>query len=533
MTSPLWPHQEYGIDATVEAIHGGCRRVLLTSPTGMGKSRMVTSLIEHYTGRGWHAILYSNRKLLTEQLQRTLAAAGIKCGVRAAGHQDQRELPVQIGSIATEVSRVGDGIGEWNIHGLGQRCLALVDEAHCQTGPETRRIYDRHAAAGHVLVGVTATPIDLGGLYDRLVVAGNTSAGRGCGALVRAVHYGPDEPDLKALKNLREGEDLSAAQQRKVLNHTNLWGRVLTWFEKLNPEHKPTILFACGVAESLWFAQQFMARGISAAHIDGDDVWFQGKMYQSTPLLRQEVLDAGRLGTVRVLCNRFVLREGIDCPWLAHGIFATIFGSLGSYLQAGGRLIRGFPGLSSVTIQDHGANWWRHGSLNADRVWELDTTNTRLAGQRSDRLRAKKDKEPYRCPQCAAIQMSRRCDQCGHENEKRSRPVFQVDGSYRELTGDIFEPRRVAKFQGAEGLWIRTYWRCRKAKKPMTFRQAFGLYASQYHWQWPNQEEWKFMPLQDSDVYREIASVPMDQLRGTKACQTAEPVVPPSSGEGT
>ena len=58
-----------------------------------------------------------------------------------------------------------------------------------------------------------------------------------------------------------------------------------------------------------------------------------------------------------VLCNRFVC-AGIDAPWLAHGIFATIFTSLQSYLQSGGRLLRSFPGIDAVTIR-HGGNWWR------------------------------------------------------------------------------------------------------------------------------------------------------------------------------
>jgi DNA repair protein RadD len=510
----MWPHQESGCDGVVGAIHNGCRRVLLTSPTGMGKSRMVCWLIDYYTRQGWHAVLYSNRKLLTKQLQKTLAAAGIPCGVRAAGHPDERDKPVQISSIATEIQRVGDKIGDWTIHGLHQRCLAILDEAHCQTGEQARAIFDRHHAAGHILLGVTATPIDLGGIYDRLIVAGNTSAGRKCGALVKAIHYGPDEPDLRALKGLREGADISEQQQRKVLNQALLWGRVLPWFEKLNPAHHPTILFATGVKESLWFAQQFEARGIPAAHIDGDNVWFGGKFYQSTPLVRQEVLDASREKRIVVLCNRFVLREGIDCPWLAHGIFATIFGSLQTYLQAGGRLLRAHPGISAVTVQDHGGNWHRHGSLNADRAWALDDTAASVVGKRTDRLRAKKESEPYRCPKCAQIVMTRTCP-CGYESQMRSRPVAQVDGSLKEVAGDIYPPRKIAKFQGAEAKWCVMYFRSKSMKKdPRTFRAAFGLYARE-NWGLYPQIGWRFTPKNEADQYRLVKDVPMERLHGS------------------
>src|SRR5262249_18752567 len=159
-------------------------------------------------------------------------------------------------------------------------------------------------------------------------------------------------------------------------------------FERLNPLHRRTILFAPGVPESIWFAEQFVKKGVSAVHIDGENVWVNGTLYESSRTAREDVLAASKEGRIVVLCNRFVLREGIKAPWLVHGILATVFGSLQSYLQAGGRLLRAYPGLESVSLQDHGGNWWRHDSLNADREWRLEDTNTSVAGRREDRMRA-------------------------------------------------------------------------------------------------------------------------------------------------
>ena len=84
----------------------------------------------------------------------------------------------------------------------------------------------------------------------------------------------------------------------------------MEWFNKLNPERRPTILFAPGVKESIWFAEQLAAQNIRAAHIDGDGYWFNGQ-YENTndPDERGRVLDELRSGGVQILCNRFVARE--------------------------------------------------------------------------------------------------------------------------------------------------------------------------------------------------------------------------------
>src|SRR5262249_13670995 len=160
------------------------------------------------------------------------------------------------------------------------------------------------------------------------IVAGTNSELRQCGALVPCQHFGPDEPDLRKFKKLQAGRDLSEADNVAAIMRPGIFGRVWDSFEKINPAHKPSILFAPGVKESVWCAEQFVSRGVSAAHIDGENVWVDGKWYRSSREARGDILAASREGRIVVLCNRFVLREGVNATWLAHGIFATVFGSL-------------------------------------------------------------------------------------------------------------------------------------------------------------------------------------------------------------
>ena len=508
LVKPLWVHQKRGIDEVLALIHAGYRRICLTSPTGGGKTRMIAELAADFLGRGQGVVLYTNRKLLLEQLSLEMSRFGLSHGVRAAGVERGYDLPFQVASIQTEHSRRL----ERPIHDAG---LAVIDEAHCQVGEMARRIIDGHTQEGGAVVGVTATPLDLGGLYDQLVIAGTVSELRACGALVACKHVGCDEPDLRNIGKVPMGQDLSEKQNVKAIMVPGVHARVIDWFRKLNPEQKPTILFGPGKAESLWFAEQFAAAGTTAAHIDGEEVWVNGKLYRSSREARAEVLEMSADGRIRVLCNRFVLREGIDAPWLSHGIFATVFGSLQSYLQSGGRLLRSHPSLTAVTLQDHGGNWWRHGSLNADRAWNLGLTSHIVAGLREDKLRTKKLREPIRCPRCSVVNVwnGQACPCCGFQPidpNKKSRPVVQADGSLREHEGDIFRPRRVSQRNDAAKRWQSMYYRAKKAG--LTFRQAEAVSAKENNWSWPSRQL-PLMPKAEIDFFQKVADVPPERLR--------------------
>lgn len=529
MPPPLWPHQSRAIDEIVAHVNRGVRRILLTSPTGGGKSRIMWELIAKLLAeREWKSVVYTNRRLLVDQLVKVLTAAGVEVGVRAAGRHPRPDIPVQVSSIQTEESRVYKRKGhlKWELH---QAQFVVIDECHLNSGKKEASVAAKvkrdHFAAGAVILEVTATPLDLDGTAEVVVVAGTNSELRATRppALVLARHYAPDEPDLRyiGLTEVTKTNDLSEPQTKKLMGQVDkdgkaniklqrLFGRVLDWFDVLNPERKPTILFAPGVAESRWFAQEFTAWGISAAHIDGDDIWTVGSGdLEATSTTRNELLEMSRDGTLTVLCNRFVLREGVDCPWLGHGIFATAFGSLQSYLQSGGRLLRAFPGLDHVTIQDHGGNWWRHGSLNADRHWPLGCSSRVASGQREDGLRDKKVKEPMRCPQCACIMVSLRCV-CGFVLDPRAktRPVVQENGSLLMMEGDIFRERVEQMRPDTQQLWDKCFWRARNGG--MTFRGAVGLFFQENGY-WPPRTLAN-MPAHHDDQWLKVGDVNRDDL---------------------
>jgi DNA repair protein RadD len=508
MLLPDWPHQQFGTHAVVDAIGRGVRRLILTCPTGGGKSRIMTNLILWASARGLKSSLYTNRKMLIDQTSGVLDKAGIAHGVRAAGHWSNLDEPVQISSVQTELSRVVKR-GEWPIH---QSQLVLVDEGHLFNNPSSKKLIDRHLGGGATVVYVTATPLDLDGCADELIVAGTTSELRACGALVRANHVACSEPDFKAHRRLMAKAKLTEGEVKTAMmqNPKALFGNVFEWFGRLNPERKPSILFAPGVAESLWFAEEFHKQGITAAHVDGEDVWVNGQAYKSSPQVRKEVLDGSRNGSIAVLCNRYVLREGIDCPWLQHGIFATVFGSLQSYLQSGGRLLRRHRDDSPVTIADHGGNWHRYGSLNEDREWSLDLTADMAFALRQDAVRDGKKKEPFACPGCGVLQLGRVCANCKREidGKRRSRPVLQSNGRLIHVSGSVVKPRATTRLPDTADRWEKIYHGSMKRER--TFRQAYGWFKKKYGYEPPR--NLKFMPKREVDWFRLVKDVPKGDL---------------------
>jgi superfamily II DNA or RNA helicase len=299
---------------------------------------------------------------------------------------------------------------------------------------------------------------------------------------------------------------------------TRVFGRVVEHYQIYNPEHKPTLLFAPGVKESKWFAQELTKNGIIADHIDGGEIWIEGQTLEANDENRALLAERSQSGRAKVLCNRFVMREGINWPWIAHGIFATVFGSLTSYIQAGGRLLRAHPSMDRVCIQDHGGNWHRHGSLNADRQWRLEYTDRIMDGLRTKAIKEKKEPEPIVCPKCHGLRLSgKKCPHCQYEHTGKVRMVLQKDGSLKPMKGDIFRPDRYLRHsERVEQEWVSRVRQIRRSTKDtvkgMTFQQARVSFARDNNWGYPP-PGMPEMPLHDVDWFLPIQEVPTERLR--------------------
>jgi superfamily II DNA or RNA helicase len=325
---------------------------------------MMVELITWAVDQRKPVALYTQRRMLYEQTCQALDKAGIDYGKRASGHEPNSFPDVQMCMTQTELQAVY----KREYRKLHNAKLVLVDEAHQQGGPVFGKIMADHVDAGAAVVGYTATPLDLEG-YTELLIAGTMSECLNIGALVRPETYAPDEPDLKHIKKYVVGQEFTEKENVKSIMRPGVFGRVKDAWKKHNPDGKPTLLFGPDVAGSLFFAQEFCKAGIKAAHIDGEQIWCDGTFYTTEQDARKWLAGMSKSGEVKVVCNRFVLREGIDWPWIEVGSFATVFGALTSYIQSGGRLLRAYPGKTKTIILDHGGCLDEHTEILTKAGW--------------------------------------------------------------------------------------------------------------------------------------------------------------------
>jgi hypothetical protein len=286
-----------------------------------------------------------------------------------------------------------------------------------------------------------------------------------------------------------------------------VFGRVYTHWKRLNPEARPTVLFGPDVAGAIYFAEEFTRKGVRAAHIDAKQIWYNGEYMDSDDENREWLLKTFESGEIQLLTSRWVLKEGIDLPFVAHAIFACVVGSLKSWLQMGGRAIRYHPDTPSVIIQDHGGCFRRHGSLNADRHWELGMSGYRETGLRQEAMREKPEIEPILCSKCGMMRLSGpTCPACGYSCHKRSKMVVQINGDLKLVEGPTYKKHRVKMESDTVGKWTKMFHRARSKKWNGTFNQALAMFAQENNWFYPP-KDLPFMPYDPSDWYQKVSTI--------------------------
>ena len=512
-----WPHQSQGVSDMFDRLET-CNSVCLTALTGAGKTLMQSAILRYLSMRGQNAIIYNARRPLISQLSRTLDDAGIHHGARAASMRDAQNLAarMQIGSLQTDFARVLKQEC-WDIH---QCDLVIIDECHMPDarGPQAQKLIQLYLANGAKVVGFTGTPLEVNHIYKDLVVAGTKRDMLACGAHVIAKTYAIHQLDVSKVKPTKTGEYSEGDIRREVWS-PSIVGYAYNDWRKLNPDCKPTMASAPGVAESIWTAQQWLDKGHKVAHIDANEVWVDGERYKNgdNGEAREQVLEDARKGRFDLITNCEVLAAGIDIPCLAHLILLRPFGKLSNFLQVVGRVIRKSPETPDyVVIQDHVGAVYAHGSPNEERDWEklFDMSEAEITKSRQQQMKDDKEPEPITCVSCGRVRLSGiSCPECGHASDRRVRQIVQKDGALIEVTGRVYKKDRVKPVVSPEQKrWDSIFYASRnsKRKNSMNFRQAKEAYFRQYG-ERPS-DNLKRMPRDAKDEGRRIRDVDWGEL---------------------
>ena len=512
----LWPPQARGIRETMDLLAQD-KSVCLYGPTGSGKTTMATELFKWIASMGGTGAFYLNRKLLIPQTAARFRQAGLHFGIRAADYEDCYDYyaPFQICSADTERARVF----KKQVWPFRPAWLTIVDEAHIQKSRIMAEILKRMRDEGGKVVLLTATPIGLSRWVDELVVSGTMQEYRECKAIVPAKCFSLKQPDMSKVERNLTGEFVMDGEKKRIYTQTIVDDVLVSW-RKHNPDARPSLLYAPDVAGSVWFADQFQRQGVNWAHVDATDCVVDGLRARLTRPMWAEILERFKANDIKGISSKFKLREGLDVPEAYFACLATPIGSLASYLQTIGRILRYSAATpDSVIVCDHGGNYLRHDSPNAQRPWRAwwDLPEHVVSKWHDSRIREKKEKEPIRCPKCG---MERRggiqClnPACKFIHAKSMREVIMADGTIELKEGNLINPKYYSLRSDTEKKWTDLYfsWKRSKKCKGKSFNQLAGWFAHKNHYHPPRNLPW--MPIVDSDWARPIGDVAANQLQG-------------------
>lgn len=449
--SPM-AHQIKGFNAFWAAYDHGERKICLTGPCGTGKTFLTTLIVHEAEKRGLKVNFVTHRKLLLAQTSKVFVEEGLPHGIRAAEYEPDLDQAIQLSSRDTEVSRCVQSKRMSPV----MADIVIIDEAHVNKAGEILKLLEmqRDMRPGMCVVGLTATPVDIWHMYDHLIKFASNSEMR---ASTPALHlpcrvFAPDVMDISMLKRNKTGDFVDGEDNpwSDAKTAPTIFGRVLPHYKAYNPEQRPTILFAPSVASSLYFVDLFITAGFPAAHIDGECIYYgeknpdgSQKVNRTTdPKERDKVFCDLRSGKIKVLCNRFVLTEGVDLPEVYHLILATPFGSLTTYLQAVGRVQRAHHSLPGhVVIQDHGGSVIRFGHPDLDRDWKVGDSwqdfvkDNDIEDQVTQPEKNKEENREEILCECGQYRMGGPvCPNCGKSAPKRHIMVLQINGTLKPLT---------------------------------------------------------------------------------------------------
>lgn len=351
---PLRDYQAQLLDGILREFMGGNRRVLVSLPTGGGKTRVALEIARRAREKGNAVAVLCERIVLCEQWVEKAGEIGLDCGIVQSTNN-------RLGEDLTSYSQQTI---EARLHKLNavlpEEAIVVVDECHVQRAAITEWI--RSLPDERYVVGLTATPHSdgLGDTYEALVPGPTTDQLREQGWLLpERVFAAQAKIDMTGARvgNNGEwvGEEIDEAVRAVVGDVPGEWLRVCEEVLKLE-EIPRTIVFSATIASGKMLMDAWNSLGIG-------EIAGQISCYD-TPKERKAALKCFQDGSKPVLINVAIIGRGFDCPEASVLVDASPYrASITAYAQMVGRVLRPATGVAqdgeTAYILDHGGNYER------------------------------------------------------------------------------------------------------------------------------------------------------------------------------
>ena len=446
----LRPYQQGLEQRTREALRTA-RRVILQSPTGSGKTVLISSMIGKAQERGKSAVFVVHRRELLDQVSKALWTAEVPHGLIAGGATQTRDR-VQVATIQTLARRV---------ESMDAPDLLVIDEAHHSVAATYLKVLDAWRTA--YVVGLTATPArtdgrGLGDVFESIVLGPRVAWLIEQGYLSRFRTLAPpSQVDTEGVH--RRYGDFAKGEIEARVDRPVIVGDAIEHYRSL--VRGPCLVYCVSRSHAHHVEEAYRSHGIDAHYCAGDTL----------PKERKRIVEGFRSGRPPVIVSVDLFGEGLDCPGMAAVQLLRPTQSLGLHLQQVGRVLRPDEGKDVALILDHVGNSLRHGLPDWDREWSLEGVATKPgAGESAPPIRS--------CPNCFSVYDARLpvCPVCGAAPPLPDRQPEQVDGKLEEIDSEALRLRQQRKYEErrADGLEALTRLAIERGYKPgwAAFRHA-------------------------------------------------------------
>jgi DNA repair protein RadD len=415
MNRELWDHQKEALKALRQSIGQGVRRIILSAPTGSGKTVMAAAIVEGALAKGNRVCFVISNLSLVDQTVESFYSEGIRGISVIQGNHEMLDWsrPVQIASIQTLRSRKA----------FPDAQIVIIDEAHilhkCHIEwlqhPDWQKI---------PFIGLSATPFTKGlaKYFDSLIVVATTQELIDKGVLCPFKVYGTGHPNLEGVRVVAGDyveNELSEAMQKGTLvadivkTYKERWGKGKTLFYGVDRAHAQAV------------QKRFQEAGVTCGYQDA----------LTSADERRELRRQFQSGEIEVLSNVSTLTTGtdVDCRCL---ILGRPTRSEALYCQIVGRGLRIAEGKDHLVLLDHSDTTARLGFVT-------DIYHDRLDDGKTKEKATPKERLPKPCPQCDFMKKTAVCPNCGFKPEVGTSGLVEREGELIELTsGDLYKKKK-------------------------------------------------------------------------------------------
>lgn len=390
------------------------KRIMLTSPTGSGKTAITVYMMQRAAEQGKKAMFIVHQNELLNQTSRALWKQKLEHGM-IASNRVMSKLPVQVASVQTLVNR---------LERVDTPDLIIIDEAHRSTSSSYVRVLEAFPDA--LVIGLTATPQrtdgqGLGSIYNGIVTGPTIQQLIGAGYLSDYELFAPDiDFDVSGVKTT--GGDYNKGQLEVAMDKSSITGDAVKHYKTL-ANGKRCVVMCATLKHAAHVCERYQGAGVNAAVIEGS----------MTTGAREKILNDFADGKIKVVCNVQLLIEGVDIPNIEVVQWLRPTKSLIVWMQGNGRGLRPAPGKDKLIILDHVKNWQIHGAPCADREWTLEGKKKgKRASQSAD------DISIQQCKKCFHVfeKGPSECPKCNAAVPKMERKIEEKDGELKKVELD-------------------------------------------------------------------------------------------------